>query len=88
MDLLAKRELNKGFGDTLARGFELAFTPAVFGAIGFGLDHLFGILPVLTLTFTVFAIVGMFVKLWYGYDLEMKSHEAKLPKARTSEPTS
>ena len=82
-----KRDSYNGFGDGLARAFELAFTPTIFGAIGYGLDSLFGIRPVLTIALGLFAICGMFVRLWYGYDLEMRKHETSGPFTRPTQAT-
>ncbi len=82
MDLRDKRELNRGFGDTLARGFELAATTAIFGFLGWLLDRQVGTQPLFILVFGAFAVVGQFVLMWYRYDAEMKGHEAKLPSAR------
>lgn len=77
-DLSASRELNKGFGDGMSRAVELVLTPLVFGGLGFGLDLLAGTSPVFTVALAVFAMVGMFIRLWYGYDLEMRNHEASI----------
>jgi F0F1-type ATP synthase assembly protein I len=81
-NLKARQELYNGFGDTLARGFELVATPAVFGLIGYVLDRIVGTTPVLTVVLVVFAIVGMAVRMYYGYEQAMKAHEAQLPRAR------
>jgi hypothetical protein len=81
VDLRYQRDTYNGFGETLARGFELAVTPAIFGAIGFGLDKWLGIVPVLTIVLLVLALCGMFVRMWFGYDEEMKRHEAEGPWA-------
>jgi hypothetical protein len=75
------RDTYNGFGDGLARAFEIAVTPIVFGAIGYGLDRLIGIVPILTIVFFVIALVGMFIRLWYEYDMKMKEHEAAAPWA-------
>ena len=80
--LTQRRVLYQGFGDTLAAAFELAFTPVVVGLMGYGLDRWLGLTPVLTIALLVIALVGMFVRLWYGYDTEMKAHEAAGPWAR------
>lgn len=72
-----KRETNQGFGDGMSRAFELAVTPLIFGAAGFGLDTIFGTRPVLTVGLAVFAVVGLFVRTWYGYDSQMRDLEAK-----------
>ena len=82
MDLRYKRELNKGFGDTLARGFELAATTAIFGFLGWLIDRQTGTQPLFMLILGCFAVVGQFVLMWYRYDNEMKGHEANLPSAR------
>jgi hypothetical protein len=71
VDLQAKRELNNGFGDTLARAFEFAVTPLIFGFIGHLLDRWLGMSPVLTITLALFAVAGMSVKLYYAYAADM-----------------
>lgn len=70
----------------MSRAFELAITPLIFGAAGFGLDTLFGIRPVLTIGFAAFAVVGLFVRTWYGYDAEMRSIESKSAWSSEREP--
>lgn len=79
MDLRERRELNRGFGDTLARAFEFAAAPAVFGALGYLADGALGTKPVITIIAVVLAFVGAFVRFWYGYDAEMKIREAEGP---------
>jgi len=81
-DLKGRQELYNGFGDTLARGFELAVMPFLFGGIGYGLDLLFGTKPFLTIAFAVFAIVGLSVRTYYGYETAMRAHEATKPWGR------
>ena len=82
MDLTARRETNKGLGDGLALAFELAVTPTIFGIIGYMLDRWLGIVPVLTIVLGIVAMVGMFVKLWFGYDLQMREQESRLADKR------
>lgn len=81
MDKRDARGLYNGFGNGLSRAFELAVTPAVFGGIGYALDRRFDMVPVLTIALLLLALVGMFVRMWYGYDAEMKAHEATGPWA-------
>lgn len=81
MDKRDTRDLYNGFGNGLSRAFELAVTPAVFGGIGYLLDRRFDMVPVFTIALLVLALVGMFVRMWYGYDAEMKAHEATGPWA-------
>lgn len=84
MDLRARRELNNGFGNALARAFELVVTPMVFVAIGYGLGTLVGARPVVTFAFGAFGVLGTIVRLFYGYDLEMRRHEQEGPWAKRS----
>ena len=71
-----KRALNQGFGDGMSRAFELVATPAVFGGIGWLIDRAAGTSPVFIVALGLFGTVGTFVRFWYGYDAEMRSHEA------------
>jgi hypothetical protein len=82
LDLTARRETNKGLGDGLALAFEIAVTPTIFGIIGYMLDRWLGIVPVLTITLGLVAMIGMFVRMWYGYDLQMREQEARLADKR------
>lgn len=77
VDLRDRRELYNGFGDGLSRAFEFAVTPAVFGAMGYAVDRAVGVTPVFTIALLLFAVVGMFVKLWFAYDAEMRRHESR-----------
>ncbi len=77
-DLNEKRELNRGFGDGMSRAFEFAATPLVFGALGYGVDTLLDTRPVFTIVLATFAVVGMFIRLWYGYDAEMREQEQRI----------
>lgn len=81
-----KRAMNQGFGDGMSRAFELVVTPLVFGGIGYLLDTLAGTAPVFLVALGVFGVVGVFVRAWIGYDLEMRSHEASGPWMRGAAP--
>lgn len=70
-----KRAMNQGFGDGMSRAFELVVTPLVFGGLGFLVDQVAGTGPVFVVAFAVFGVIGTFVRLWYGYDQEMRTHE-------------
>jgi F0F1-type ATP synthase assembly protein I len=80
-----RRQMNRGIGDGMSRSFELIVTPAVFGAIGYGLDRVLGILPVLTIVFGAFGVVGTFLSFWYRYDAQMRQHEAHRAESRRDE---
>ena len=71
-----KRAMNQGFGDGMSRAFELVVTPLLFGLVGFLVDHLAGTSPAFVVAFGAFGVVGTFVRAWYGYDAEMRSHES------------
>lgn len=73
---------NRGLGEGFSRAFEFAATPGVFAGIGYGLDRVLGTRPILMIGLTVFAVVGMFIKMWLDYDASMKGHEAAAIAAR------
>lgn len=55
-------------------GFELVLSPLLLALIGFGLDRLFGITPVLTVLFAVLGFAGAVTIIVIGYDREMGEH--------------
>jgi hypothetical protein len=81
LDVSQRREfasdLNRQSGS-----FELALIPALFAAIGYVVDRWLGIVPVLTLVFLVVGALGVGVKIWLGYDREMREHEQNGPWAQ------
>ena len=81
-DLRGRQELYNGFGDTLARGFEIAVIPILFGFLGWFLDRRFNTMPVLTILLAVFALVGMAVRMYFEYETEMNAHEVGSPWGR------
>jgi len=76
-----KRDLYNGFGDGLARAFEYAVTPAIFGVLGYLLDRAIGTVPIFTIILPLLCVVGMFLKTWYTYDADMRAQEARSPWA-------
>lgn len=66
---------NRGYGDAMGRGLELALTLAVMAGIGWLVDQVAGTEPLFTAILSVVGFVGISVKLWIGYDLEMRKHE-------------
>ncbi len=77
-----KGELYRNFGDGFTRAFELAVTPVIFGAIGYWVDGRLGIRPILTLVFTLLAIIGLLLRTWYGYVYRMEKLEDAGPWSR------
>ena len=86
MDLRDKRELYNGFGDTLARAVELVLTPLLFGFGGHLLDGWLGTGAVFTAVLATLALAGTSIRMYFGYEVAMKAHEAKAPWARDARP--
>ena len=82
MELHERRDMYNGFGDGLARAFELAVTPVVIGAIGYGLDHWLGLTPLFTLVLFLFGVAGTSYMAWFRYEAEMRRVEADKPWTR------
>ncbi len=86
-----KRDSYNGYGNGLAKAFELTMTPALFGGIGYLIDRKADTKPMFMIGLILFAIVGMFIRMWYGYDDEMKHHEKSMvrsgPSAGSPSPT-
>lgn len=89
-DLRAKQETNRGFGNAYGRGIDIALTPVVFGGLGWIVDRIVGTHLVFAIGFAVFAVIGLFVRTWIGYDADMRREEELLPgraKVATPNPT-
>ena len=76
-----KRELTAQMGRTTG-GYELVFSPMLLALLGYGLDRLFGTVPVLTITLGVLGLVGAVVKIYFTYRADMEQHEASGPWVR------
>ena len=81
-----RRQLYSGFGDSLVQAFEFAATPFLFGWIGHLLDVRLGTNPWLTTSLVLFALIGLGVRAYYGYEAAMRAHEARAPWARAQAP--
>lgn len=68
-------DAGKGYADTLGHGIELTLTLVVFGAIGWFIDRWIGTSPAFTIAFAILGFIGISLKLWFGYDREMRGHE-------------
>lgn len=66
---------NAGYGTAMGRGLELAVTLLVMVGVGLLADRIFGTSPVFVIIFSVLGFAGITVKLFLGYDVEMKKHE-------------
>ena len=81
MKISQRRELTEQVGRTTG-GYELVFSPLLLALIGYGLDRLFGTLPILTIVFAVVGLLGAVTKIYYSYRSEMEQHEASGPWAK------
>ena len=68
-------DTSRGYSTAMGRGFELAITLAVMVGIGLLADRIFGTAPLFVIIFSILGFGGITVKLFLGYDLEMKKHE-------------
>jgi F0F1-type ATP synthase assembly protein I len=64
------------FGDGLARGVEFAGVLLIFVGLGWLLDRWLGTKPWCMVVLSVFSLVGLFVRMWIGYERQMQAHEA------------
>jgi F0F1-type ATP synthase assembly protein I len=78
LDLEQRRELNNGFGDSLAKAVELTLTPAIFGFLGYLLDRRLDTSPLFLLLFALFTFGYVCWKTWGSYERRMQEHEARL----------
>ena len=60
---------------TPQEGFELAITLAVMVGLGWLADSIFDTEPTMIIIFSILGFAGTGLKLYYGYDLEMRKHE-------------
>jgi F0F1-type ATP synthase assembly protein I len=84
MDNAERRAMNRGLGDGLARAFELAAVPAVFGAGGWLLDRWLGTTPVFTMTLALVGFVGKLLAMWYHYAADMERLERTAAEQRSA----
>ncbi|MGQ0520975.1 MAG: hypothetical protein ACT4PX_07485 [Actinomycetota bacterium] len=86
MDLREKRALYNGFGDTLTRAVEFVAIPGVFAVAGRLVDDRIGTTPLLTLLLAALALVGVFVRAYFAYEVAMREQEAQRPWNRSAKP--
>ena len=73
-----RRDLYNGFGDTMARAFEVVFTPFLFGLLGWWIDGRLGTRPLFALTLGIIVLLYTFWKLSHGYLTRMQAEERKV----------
>lgn len=83
MDLREKRALYNGFGDTMTRAVEFVAAPAVFGFLGHLVDRALSTGALFAIALAVFALIGVFVRAYFAYEVAMRAHEADAPWGRS-----
>jgi F0F1-type ATP synthase assembly protein I len=73
-----RRETYQGFGETLARSFELVGAPLIFGFGGHFLDRWLGTSPWFLIVLSLLALAGTAVRMYYGYEHDMREEEARV----------
>ena len=63
--------------DSLGHGMDAVLTLGLFLLAGFGLDRLFGTMPVFMIVMSVLGAVGVFLKFKYSYDARMDELDAQ-----------
>lgn len=61
--------------DSLGHGMDAVIMLMLFVGVGYGLDRLFGTLPLFMLGLTVFGAIGIFARFYYHYSAKMDQHD-------------
>jgi F0F1-type ATP synthase assembly protein I len=73
----------QGFSDALAMAVEFVATPLLFALLGYWLDRVFGIGPVLAIVLGMIGLVGVVLRTYYWYQAGMKREEEGKPWKRS-----
>src|SRR5215212_8347481 len=76
--LAARQDLNNGFGDTMARAFEVVFTPFLFGLLGWWIDGRTHTRPLFALSLGILVLLYTLWKLGRGYMTKMDAETSKV----------
>ena len=66
-----KKDVRVNTEDSLGHGMDAVIMLALFLAGGYGLDRLFGTMPVFMIAMTILGSVGLFLKFKYRYEARM-----------------
>ncbi len=69
--------------DSLGHGMDAVIMLAIFLLAGYGLDRLFGTMPIFMIVMTVVGSVGLFYKFKYSYSARMLQHEQEWRSTRS-----
>lgn len=78
-ELRESRDLFGSFGNGWMAAFDIALTPLVIAGVGLLLDRRLGTLPILTLVLFFVGVVGMALRMYYGYSQEIEAESAGQP---------
>ena len=78
MSLQYRRESYQGFGETLARSFEMVGAPLIFGFVGYLLDRWLGTSPLFVIVLSLFAVAGTAARMYFGYEQQMREEEDRV----------
>jgi F0F1-type ATP synthase assembly protein I len=70
-----RRATWQGFGDGLSQAVEMSVAPVLFALLGLYLDRRVGTVPLFAVGFSIFAMVGVFVKAYYVYRFKSEQEE-------------
>ena len=87
MDLRDRRELNNGFGNALARAFELVLTPMIAGFLGYLLDGKVGTRPLFMLVLFLTAFCYVAWKQYAVYSSTMDKEQARILRPHREDAT-
>jgi hypothetical protein len=73
-----RRDLYNGFGDTMARAFEVVFTPLLFGLLGWWIDGRTHTRPLFALSLGILVLLYTFWKLSKGYMARMDTETKRV----------
>jgi ATP synthase protein I len=79
---LLKKNTRVSTTDSLGHGMDAVIVIGLFLAAGFGLDRLFGTMPVFMIVMTLIGAVGLFATFWYRYEARMQELEAERSAGR------
>ena len=63
--------------DSLGHGMDAVIMLAIFLGLGWGLDSIFGTIPVFMIAMTVIGSIGLFARFYYSYGRRMDRHDAE-----------
>ena len=83
MDLRDRQATYNGFGNVLATAVEIVMTPLVFAGLGWLIDRALGTGPLFALVLGMLGVVGIAVRMYYGYRADMAREEEGKPWIRS-----